>query len=771
MSTSSPNLIVVESPTKAKTLSQFLGNQYQVLACLGHVRALPSKPGSVDIKNDFEPRYEILATSRKYLDKIEKSLRKCETLYLATDLDREGEAISWHLSTALNLDNGSKRTTKKGTPLTVKRIVFHEITKEAIEESLKHPREISAQLVDAQQARVVLDYLYGFNLSPLLWKKIRPGLSAGRVQSVALRLICEREQEIKVFESQEYWSIRANLSSSPADSRDHVFSAELVEIDGAKLDKFHIKNQTEADEIIAQLEGAAYQVKKINRKETKRNPAPPFTTSTLQQEASRKLRFSAKKTMMTAQKLYEGISIEGSMTGLITYMRTDSVNLAESALYSIKEQIIEMFGKKFSLKHPRTFKQKSKNAQEAHEAIRPTDISLTPEEVRSYLTADQHKLYDLIWKRTLACQMTQAILDSVSISIMAKDSFLFRATGSTIKFPGFMKVYIEGKDDNGNGKEGVLPPLEEGQTLSLKELVPEQHFTQPPPRYTEATLVKTLEEYGIGRPSTYASIIEILRTRKYVIMVDRRFVPEDLGETVSKLLVDHFPRYVDYQFTAQLEEELDEIARGEIEWKPVVRNFWKPFIGLIDKKDDELKKADIINEETDEKCPECGENLIIKLGRYGKFYGCKGYPECRYIRSLNGQESKENNQDNITDEKCEKCGKPMVIKEGRYGKFLACSGYPQCKSVKSLNKAIKLGIKCPECSEGEIVEKKTRRGKVFYGCSDYPKCTFATWNKPVDEPCPLCSYPILVEKETKREGKTILCSKKECTYKKPATNE
>jgi DNA topoisomerase-1 len=459
------------------------------------------------------------------------------------------------------------------------------------------------------------------------------------------------------------------------------------------------------------------------------------------------------------------------MTGLITYMRTDSVNLAESALYSIKEHIIETFGKKFSLKKPRTFRQKSKNAQEAHEAIRPTDISLTPEEVRPYLTADQHKLYDLIWKRTLACQMTQAVLDSVSVSVMAKDTYLFRATGSTIKFPGFMKVYIEGKDDNGSPKEGMLPPLEEGQTLSLKELIPEQHFTQPPPRYTEATLVKTLEEYGIGRPSTYASIIEILRTRKYVTMMDRRFVPEDLGVTVSKLLVDHFPRYVDYQFTAQLEEELDEIARGEIEWKPVVRNFWKPFIGLIDQKDEEIKKADIVNEETDETCPECGKNLIIKLGRYGKFYGCKGYPECRYIRSLNGQESPENNQDNFTQEECEKCGKPMVIKEGRYGKFLACSGYPQCKSVKSLNKVIKLGIQCPECSEGEIVEKKTRRGKIFYGCSGYPKCTFATWNKPVDEPCPLCSYPILVEKETKREGKTILCSKKECTYKKPATNE
>ena len=770
MSTPSPNLIVVESPTKAKTLSQFLGKQYQVLACLGHVRALPSKQGSVDIKNDFEPQYEIMANSKKYLDKIEKSLRKCETLYLATDLDREGEAISWHLSKVLQVGNGSAQKSKKGKPLTVKRIVFHEITQEAIEEALKNPREISSDLVNAQQARVVLDYLYGFNLSPLLWKKIRYGLSAGRVQSVALRLICEREQEIKAFESQEFWSIRADLFPSQ-DSPDHIFSAELVQIDGTKLDKFHIKNQAGADEIVGQLKEAEYQVKKITRKEIKRNPAPPFTTSTLQQEASRKLRFSAKKTMMTAQKLYEGISIEGTMTGLITYMRTDSVNLAESALYSIKEKIIEMFGKNFSLKKPRTFKQKSKNAQEAHEAIRPTDISLTPEEVQPYVTADQHKLYDLIWKRTLACQMTQAILDSVSVSIVAKDSFTFKATGSTLQFPGFMKVYIEGKDDNGAAAEGMLPQLTEDQTLQLKELVPEQHFTQPPPRYTEATLVKTLEEYGIGRPSTYASIIEILRTRKYVTMMERRFVPEDLGETVSKLLVDHFPRYVDYQFTAQLEEELDEIARGEIEWKPVVRNFWKPFIGLIDKKDEEIKKTDIVNEETDEKCPDCGKNLVIKLGRYGKFYGCTGYPQCRYIRSLNGQENQDSNQDNTTEEKCEKCDKPMVIKEGRYGKFLACSGYPQCKSVKSLNKVVQLGIKCPDCGDGDIVEKKTRRGKLFYGCSGYPKCTFATWNKPLDKPCPLCDYPILVEKETKKDGKTILCTKKECTYKKKATDE
>ncbi|KPJ59496.1 MAG: DNA topoisomerase I [Deltaproteobacteria bacterium DG_8] len=770
MSILSSAIIVVESPTKAKTLSQFLGKKCQVLACLGHVRALPSKPGSVDIKHDFEPRYQILSHSRKYLSKIEKSLRRCEKLYLATDMDREGEAIAWHLTVALNLANGSSRQSRKGKPLQVRRIVFHEITKEAIEEALKYPRNISPSLVDAQQARVVLDYLYGFNLSPFLWKKVRPGLSAGRVQSVALRLICEREKEIQTFKAQEYWSIKANLSSSPECFPDTLFSAELVEIDGMKLDKFHIKDQASANGIIEKLEGAEYRVKEIRRKEIKRNPAPPFTTSTLQQEASRKLKFSAKKTMSIAQKLYEGVVIEDAMAGLITYMRTDSVNLAESALFDIKEKIVELFGRNFSLKSPRRFKQKSKNVQEAHEAIRPTDISLTPEEIRSCLTPDQFKLYDLIWKRTLASQMAPALLDSVSVDIVAKDSYLFKATGSTIKFPGFMKVYIEGKDDESDEKKGILPQLVDGQVLALIALVPEQHFTQPPPRYTEATLVKTLEEYGIGRPSTYATIIDILRTREYVKTIDRRFFPEDLGLTVSELLVNHFPRYVDYQFTAQMEEELDEIARGEISWKPVVRNFWKPFINLIDRKDSELKKSDIISEETEEVCPQCGGHLIIKLGRYGRFYGCEGYPKCKYVRPLDNKAEGVSDQGDTVEERCEKCGKPMIIKESRYGKFLACSGYPQCRNVRSLNKSMPLGIRCPECKEGEIVGKRTRRGKLFYGCSNYPQCSFASWDKPVDESCPHCGSSILIEKESKRYGVILRCIKKGCHYKKRLTD-
>jgi DNA topoisomerase-1 len=765
MATIAPSLIVVESPTKAKTLSQFLGKQYEVLACMGHVRALPSKSGSVDISKDFEPRYAVLPQSKKHLDRIEKALRHCGTVYLATDMDREGEAISWHLTVSLGLGNGTPPA-RKGRPLEVKRIVFHEITREAIEEALKNPRAISSQLVDAQQARVVLDYLYGFNLSPLLWKKIRPGLSAGRVQSVALRLICEREKEIQDFVPQEYWTIRADLASRGDDSPGPVFSADLVEMDGGKLDKFQIGNQEAADAIVSRLNGAAYAVKEIRRKEVKRNPAPPFTTSTLQQEASRKLRFSAKKTMSIAQKLYEGIALDEGMKGLITYMRTDSVHLAESALYSIKEKILALYGKAYCLKHPRVFKQKSKNAQEAHEAIRPTDITLTPEELQARLTPDQYKLYDLIWKKTIACQMAQAVLDAVAVDIAAGDGFLFRATGSTVVFPGFMKVYTEGKDDNGNEKEMMLPQLSEEQGLDLRALVPEQHFTQPPPRYTEATLVKTLEEYGIGRPSTYASIIEILKTRRYVTITDRRFFPEDLGVTVNGLLVDHFPRYVDYHFTAHLEEELDEIARGEIEWKPVVRNFWKPFINLIGKKETEIKRHEIITEKTDEVCPQCGKNLIIRLGRYGKFLGCSGYPECRYIRSLAGKENGVVEQDAAAGETCEKCGKPMVVKEGRYGKFLACSGYPACKSIKSLNKSVPTGIKCPECGEGDVIGKKTRRNRIFYGCSRYPQCSFATWNKPVNEPCPQCGSPFLVEKESKRYGVVVSCAKKECGYKK-----
>jgi len=755
------SLVVVESPAKAKTISKFLGNEFSVLASLGHIRALPSKTGSVDINKDFEPKYQILPQSRKFLNQMKASLKDCKEVYLATDMDREGEAIAWHLVNALHL-NGS---TKKDGPL-IKRITFHEITKEAILSALKSPHSISIPLVNAQQARVVLDYLFGFNLSPFLWRKVRYGLSAGRVQSVALRLICEREKEIQSFVSEEYWTIAAILSTSFSAVPENTFGAELVQIEKKKLEKLAIRNQGQAQEIVKKLEGATYQVKEVRSKEIKRNPPPPFTTSTLQQEASRKLGFSAKKTMSLAQRLYEGVEIDEGSVGLITYMRTDSVYLANSALRDIKEVIAQRYGNEYTLKIPRTFKQKAKNVQEAHEAIRPTNCFKLPDALKSFLTPDQFKLYTLIWKRTVASQMGQAIIDSVAVDIMAKDAYLFRANGSTVKFPGFTRIYTEGKDEEGEEKEKMLPPLNQGEELFLQELKPEQHFTQPRPRYTEATLVKTLEEYGIGRPSTYATIIEILQIRDYVRIVDKCFFPEDTGMTVCDLLVNHFLRYVDYQFTAEMEERLDEIARGEIEWKPVVREFWEPFIALIREKEGEVKKKDVVNEETEETCPQCGRPLVIKLGRYGKFYACTGFPKCRYVRRLDERKEKDQKQQVFSEEKCEKCGRPMLIKEGRYGKFLACPGYPRCKNIQSINRSVSLGIACPECREGEMVEKKTRQGKNFYGCSHYPRCTFATWYKPVSEPCPKCGYPFLLQKESKRSGIRLVCPDKECGYKK-----
>jgi DNA topoisomerase-1 len=764
-------LVIVESPTKAKTITRFLGKDFEVHACLGHIRALPSKQGSVDIANDFEPNYEILPQSKKYLKEISASLKRCDTVYLATDLDREGEAIAWHLLAALKLDGGSSPDAGSAKGKKILRITFHEITREAIDEAIKNPRSVSQNLVDAQQARVVLDYLVGFNLSPFLWKKIRYGLSAGRVQSVALRLICEREREIQGFTAEEYWSIKAKLSPS-AGSEAEAFFAQLIQAEGEKLEKLSISTEQQAQAILKKLDGAAYRVDRVQKKEIKRTPSPPFTTSTLQQEAARKLGFHAKRTMSVAQRLYEGVETAKGSMGLITYMRTDSVHLAPSALKEMHEAIVQMYGSEFALAQPRMFKQKSKNVQEAHEAIRPTDFTLSPDSVQHFLKPDEFKLYDLIWKRALACQMAQAILDQTSVDILAKDNFVFRATGSTVRFPGFMQVYIEGKDEeNGNG-EGLLPALEEGQQLDLLELVPEQHFTQPPPRYTEASLVKALEEYGIGRPSTYASIISILQERDYVRLLKKRFHPEDIGLIVSDLLVNHFPKYVDYEFTSFLEDELDEIARGEITWKPVVKNFWEPFIALIQQKEDEVKKSDVTTEKTEETCPTCGKPLVIKLGRYGRFFACSGYPDCKYVKSLkvNGDASVPEPQP--TDEKCELCGQPLLLKQGRYGAFFGCSAYPTCKYIRPLVKPVSLEIKCPQCGQGMVQEKRSRRGKVFYSCSTYPQCTFASWDKPLAEACPKCGSPYLVEKFSKRDGLIVKCPDKECKYKRhPETTD
>jgi DNA topoisomerase-1 len=751
------NLVIVESPAKAKTIEKFLGKEYTVLASYGHVRALPSKQGSVDVANDFEPKYAVLPESKKHIQSIKKDLQQADSLLLATDPDREGEAIAWHLLAALGLDKGKSK-------VAVKRVAFHEITKDAILNAISNPRDISVDLVDAQQARSVLDYLVGFNLSPFLWKKIRYGLSAGRVQSVALRLICEREQEIKAFVVREYWTIAAHLANAAGQN----FTANLVETDKGKLGKFDIPDKDTAERRLKALEGSDFTVEKISRSERKRLPAPPFTTSTLQQEAARKLGFSAKKTMSVAQKLYEGINVGEGPIGLITYMRTDSVVLSQQALTETRELITGVYGKEYALEKPRYFKNKAKNAQEAHEAVRPTYIAKTPESIKQFLSPDQLKLYDLIWKRTVACQMAEALLDQTSVDIGTGNGYKFRAAGTVVRFPGFMKLYIEGIDDDTAEKEGMLPPLSEGEMLDLRQLVPEQHFTQPPPRYTEATLVKTLEEYGIGRPSTYASIMNTLLERKYVKLEKKRFIPEDVGMVVNDLLVKHFSHYVDYNFTASLEEELDQVSRGEKQWKPLLHDFWEPFHTLLRQKEGEVTKAEVTTEATNEICPDCGKPLVVKLGKFGRFYACSGYPECKYIRPLE-KEGKETEEPVFSEEKCEKCGAQMLIRDGRYGKYLACSAYPSCKNIQPLVKPKGTGVTCPECNQGELMEKKSRYGKFFYSCNRYPQCKFALWDKPVEMPCPKCGFPLLVQKVYKRQGAFLKCPKEGCDYKDTET--
>ncbi|HQO77456.1 MAG TPA: type I DNA topoisomerase, partial [Thermodesulfobacteriota bacterium] len=671
------SLVIVESPAKVKTIKKFLGKDYEVMACMGHVRGLPSRSGSVEVKNDFEPRYEVLPKSSKHLKQIKKTLPACDRIFLATDLDREGEAIAWHLIEALDLNKKSKRN-----QLEIKRITFHEITKPALDEALKQPRSISQPLVDAQQARVVMDYLYGFSLSPFLWRKVRSGLSAGRVQSPALRMICERELEIQAFNEEEYWTINAELSSEKTPRPETTFESYLIEISGKKLEKLDIKNEAQAQEIATTLRKAAYQVKSIEKKERKTNPPPPLITSTLQQEASTKLGFSARRTMSVAQELYEGVEISGESEGLITYMRTDSFHLADTAVTSIRDAIVELFGPDYVNKTVRRFKTKSRTAQEAHEAIRPTEITRTPDSVKAFLSPDQFKLYDLIWKRALACQMAQSVEDRVSVDIQAGPDHVLRAVGTTVTFPGFRRVLIVEKD-TAVKEETPLPPLSRHQELTLVSLNPQQHFTKPPPRYSEASLVKALEEHGIGRPSTYATIIGVLQDRDYVRLENRRFIPQEIGMVVYKLLTDHFNQYVDYQFTAKIEEDFDDIARGREAWKPVVRKFWEPFSDLLKTKNAEVKKAQVVSEPTGELCPECGKPLVIRLGPYSRFLACTGYPKCRYTKPLNGSDSPEPDEQQVS-EVCEQCGKPMIVKRGRYGTFLGCSGYPECKNTKRL---------------------------------------------------------------------------------------
>ncbi|MEE8162445.1 MAG: type I DNA topoisomerase [Anaerolineae bacterium] len=690
-------LVIVESPAKARTVGKFLGNPYRVKASVGHVRDLLRSRLSVDVENDFEPSYRVPKEKKEVVEDLREEVKKAGEVYLATDPDREGEAIAWHLMQAAKISKKQAR-----------RVVFHEITRDAIDEAFSHPRNIDMKLVNAQQARRILDRLVGYKISPLLWENVRSRTSAGRVQSVALRLIVEREREIDAFVPVEYWSIDAELAKREKKRRS--FTAKLHRIRGEEVD---LKSEDDGQKIVDELEKAAYVVTKVRKGQRRRNPSPPYTTSTMQQEASRRLGFTVKRTMWIAQQLYEGVEIgpEGSV-GLITYMRTDSVNVAAAAQEEARAYIAEKYGADYRPAKPRRYKTKAKGAQEAHEAIRPTSVRREPKAIKKYLTRDQYRLYDLIWKRFLASQMSSAILDTVSVDVIAdskwqiadseltvipshqlsaishKPDYLFRATGSSIRFRGFLIVYEEAKDEDETAEEGegkILPPLSRREILDLLRLLPEQHFTKPPPRYSEATLVKTLEEYGIGRPSTYAPIISIIQTRGYVDREDRRLVPTELGFIVNDLLVKHFPDIINVDFTAHMEEDLDLIASGEREWVPVLREFYGPF-------DEAVKQAERTMEKVD-----LGEQL--------------------------------------TGEMCEKCGHPMIVKFGRYGKFMACSNFPACRNTKSYE--IKTGVACPECG-GDLVEKRTRRGRIFYGCSNYPECEFATWNQPLPQPCPSC---------------------------------
>ncbi|HYB43123.1 MAG TPA: type I DNA topoisomerase [Candidatus Methylomirabilis sp.] len=737
-------LVVVESPTKVKTIQKYLDSKYVVKASMGHVRDLPKSKLGVDEKKSFKPEYRVLPAKKKVLEDLKKAAAGVEALYIATDPDREGEAIGWHLAQEL-------RVPKARTY----RILFNEITKPAVTAAFEHPGRIDTNKVNAQQARRVLDRLVGYKLSPLLWEKVRRGLSAGRVQSVAVRLITEREREIQAFVPVEYWSLHARLrAQNPPE-----FVATLREVQGRKA---ALASEADTLAVMTALHGAQWKVRSVNRGERRRNPAAPFITSTLQQDAGRKLHFTAKKTMMLAQQLYEGIALgpEGEI-GLITYMRTDAVRVAPEAQAEAREWIARRFGREYLPSAAPVYRAK-KNAQEAHEAIRPTSVAREPKLLARFLSKDQLALYRLIWERFLASQMLPAVYDTVAADIDAAEC-VFRAQGSTLRFAGFTAVYVESREESEppaeDEAEAVVPPLEVGELLRLLALDPKQHFTQPPPRYTEASLVKALEEQGIGRPSTYAQILSTIQDRGYVRREKGTLFPTDLGMQVNDLLVPHFPEVMDVEFTAQLEESLDKIEEGDADWADTVEAFYKQFardLKSAGKKMENIKAG----QEIGEACPECGKPLVKKFGRFGSFVACSAYPECKYTKDLSG--GREKPADEPTDEICPTCGKPMVIKHGRFGKFIACSGYPECKTTKPLT----LGIACPEAGcGGQLVERRTRRGKTFYSCTNYPNCKFALWTRPVREACPQCGAPFLTERIARGGKITRTCIRGECGYK------
>ncbi|MDP9281261.1 MAG: type I DNA topoisomerase [Chloroflexota bacterium] len=719
MAEAKQDLVVVESPTKARTLERMLGPGYKVEASYGHIRDLPKSKIGIDLKT-FAPEYVIPDDSEKHARLLRKEAKTAPHIWLATDLDREGEAIAWHLAEIIG-----------GAKSKMRRVTFHEITPAAIADAFKHPREIDQDLVNAQQARRVVDRLVGYTMSPLLWKKIRYGLSAGRVQSVALRLIVDREREIQAFKAEEYWSLEALLANHAGES----FTAEVIQHKGHKI---HIGTGEAADKHRAALADAKYIVKSLEKRESSRNAAPPFTTSTLQQDASRKLGFSVKRTMVLAQQLYEGVSLGDMPVGFITYMRTDSLHVAESALRQAKDVITKEFGAQYALDKPRHYKTRSKGAQEAHEAIRPTDLSRTPAYAKKYLKPDQLKLYTLIWQRTLASQMAPARFENTRLDVDA-GPYVLRANGRRVTFDGFIRVYAEGTDEP-EKEIAPLPEVVAGEDLKLLALDAAQHFTQPPPRFTEASLVKTLEEHGIGRPSTYAPTISTLTGRKYVRKDGRALVPEDVGLVVTDFLKEHFPDIVDLGFTARMELDLDRIAGGETEWVPVVREFFTPFIKLVEEKTKSVKKSDITEEKTDRICPKCGRPVIIKLGRFGRFYSCtgfkrtkKGEPQppgaCDYSEPLEGQQ--EPQLEIIEGEMCPDCGKPLARRRGRFGPFIGCTGYPDCKYIKKTQ--VKTGVTCPLCGQGELVQRRGRGRSLFYGCERYPECTFTARQLPGTE--------------------------------------
>ncbi|HUF06002.1 MAG TPA: type I DNA topoisomerase [Candidatus Binatia bacterium] len=720
--TAAGDLVIVESPAKAKTIERYLGPGYHVTASYGHVRDLPQKSLGVDVDGDFTPRYEPLKDRKKELDRLTAEAQRADQVWLATDLDREGESIAWHIAEHAGLPDDR-----------IQRVTFSEITQSAIEAAFANPRRLNMDLVNAQQARRIIDRLVGYKLSPLVASKIRRGLSAGRVQSVAVRIVVEREREITAFNPEEYWSLTARLEREAAEG---AFDAELTKIDGEKV---RIGSEAEATEHTEALRAASYRVVAVTRMERKRSAPPPFITSTLQQEASRKLGFSARRTMSVAQSLYEGVSLAEGQVGLITYMRTDSVAMASSAVTEAREVIADRFGAELVPDKPNAYRSKSRGAQEAHEAIRPSSFARLPETVRSALKPDEHRLYELIWRRAIASQMASARFDVVGVDVEAS-RYTLHAGASRRVFDGYQAVYVEGRDDEEDERLTVLPDLREDEPLRLAELTPEQHFTQPPPRFTEATLIKALEEHGIGRPSTYAPTIGTIRDRGYVTITDRRLFPEESAFRVTDMLVEHFPEIVDLDFTARMEDRLDDVARGEIEWVPVVRDFYTPFIAKITAGRETIAKT---IELTDIPCPltgDTGDMLVKRFGRNGWFLGCNGYPECKYTQPVPGEEPEALDMPGV-GETCPECNEgTLAARRGRFGPFVGCDRYPECRYIKKdAAPASEQFGPCPQCGEGTVVTKRSRRGRSFWGCNRYPTCDYSSWTRPGSEPAATAS--------------------------------